>query len=153
MSKQSFDISQAATPNLARRLAVIFYDLFLLAAVILAAVAIITMPLGMIFDQHLNGQHPLFQLYVLLIIVWFYAYFWVKGGQTLGMRAWRIKVVNQQGGNINLKQAIMRILISWLSTASFGFGFLASLWDKDNHTWHDTLSHTYLVMLEKDETK
>jgi len=145
------DIQQAISANLARRFGAIIYDLVILFAFLLFSIGIITIPLGMIFEYHLSGENIFFRLYLLLIIIWFYAYFWIKGGQTLGMRAWRIKVVTLEGRPLTLQQALIRFFSSWLSTASIGIGFLTSLWDQNQQTWHDHLSQTRLVIVEKSE--
>lgn len=53
---------------------------------------------------------------VLMLYVWglFFVGFWVKGGQTLGMRAWRLRVQNEDGSSIHVRQAIVRVCFSLL---------------------------------------
>ncbi len=76
-----------------------------------------------------------------------YAYFafsWVKGRQTLGMKALKIQVVQENGQNMTHAQALLRFVLAFFSFASFGLGFLYQLVDKNNLTFHDKFSHTRL---------
>lgn len=142
-------LDQATRPSLLRRLAALFYDIWLIAALWLigsTADAFIRTALGGAAGQ---GQHWLLQLYMALAPVIFYIGFWTHGGQTLGMRAWRIRLVNEAGGNISIRQGIMRCLAAVLSLLPLGLGFIWVLFDRDGAAWHDRLSHTWLVMTEK----
>lgn len=74
---------------------------------------------------------------------------WRRGGQTLGMRPWRLKVVADDGTQANRAQLWKRYAAATLSLAAAGLGFLWSLIDAESRTWHDRLSGTRLVRLEK----
>lgn len=86
---------------------------------------------------------------LLLLIEMFYWYFWCKDGQTLGMRAWRLRVRGNDGGPIRLEAAVLRGLCAPLSLALAGLGYFWCLWDKEGKTWHDRLSGTEVVVLPK----
>jgi uncharacterized RDD family membrane protein YckC len=125
-----------------RRLASILYDLLLLLALMALATTAITLPLGMPEGHWLI----LFQILVFeLIPLLFFTGFWSRGGQTLGMRAWRIKLVRQDGGEIGWNDAFRRHLAGLLSCLSLGIGFLWVLIDRDGLAWHDRLSRTRLI--------
>ena len=145
------DIANAQRPGLLRRLAAIFYDCLLLVALLTLADALVVLPLGMMFD--IDGStlaaHSLFRLYLLLVIIGFFCGFWLRGGQTLGMRAWRIMLVRSDGADVRLRDALLRLAAATLSWAALGLGFLWSLLDRDGLTWHDRLSGTRLVLLKK----
>jgi uncharacterized RDD family membrane protein YckC len=79
----------------------------------------------------------------------FFVGFWVKGGQTLGMQAWRIKLVTQDGGDVSPARALLRALLATLSAACLGLGYAWSLVDRDKRYWHDMLSGTRLILLPK----
>jgi uncharacterized RDD family membrane protein YckC len=148
----SVDLTQARTPALWRRLAAILYDLFLLTALLVLAAAFVVLPLGLGFGIEVDTlrHHPLFRLYLFgLVPAVFFCGFWTRGGQTLGMRAWRIRVVNAEGNPLTLGAALLRLSTSLLSWAILGGGFLWSLVDKEGLAWHDRLSDTRLVMLER----
>lgn len=143
---QAPDLSQAASPGLLRRFVAMFYDAFLLAAVLLVASFVAVA---------INGGEPippgnlLLTAYFVVVAFLFFAWFWIHGGQTLGMRAWRFKVLKDDGQPLTWTDTLKRFLLSIVSLLPFGLGFLWSLLDSDNRAWHDKLSHTRLVMLEK----
>ncbi|CAM4310524.1 RDD family protein [Pseudoalteromonas ostreae] len=79
----------------------------------------------------------------------FFAYFWTKSGQTIGMRAWRLKVQTRNGDLISWSQAIIRSM-----TALLGLGNLVVLVDfKNKRALQDYLSKTEVVALTKEENK
>lgn len=149
MTQHAIDIEHAATPSLPRRLAAILYDTVLVIAVCIAGFAIVYIPMAQISGSTDIGGNPLFTLYLGLLAVSFHLWFWTHGGQTLGMRAWRIRVINDQGEAPSLQQALLRYAVACLSLAAFGIGFLWSLFDEQGRTWHDILSGTRLVLTEK----
>ena len=120
----------AAAPSLARlprRLAAIVYDGLLLIGVLIVASAL---ALGLVavllggeavrLHNPLTGN-PFFQTYLLLICFFFYGGFWTHGGQTLGMRAWRLRVQRRDGRGIGWWQALLRFLIGslWLAPVAY----------------------------------
>lgn len=97
-----------------------------------------------------NG--PLFQLGWYLSIAIFYYFFWRKSGQTVGMRAWRLKVVNENGGIPSPMQCIIRIALAPFSLLLFGLGYLWCIVDKNGEAVHDKLSGTHVVVTAKQTT-
>jgi uncharacterized RDD family membrane protein YckC len=147
MSPQSTDLPRC---TLLRRLAAILYDSLLLGAVLLLA-SLLALPL--LGDEPSRAALLLFRIYLVLMLFIFYAWFWTHGGQTLGMRAWRIRLQNRGGGPITLWQALLRFLVAALSWLACGLGFLWSLFDREQLTWHDRYSMSELVVLPKDQAK
>jgi uncharacterized RDD family membrane protein YckC len=127
-----------------RRLAAASYDALVVAALWFIATAM-AMPLtrGAITPDHTLAE-LIYRLYILAVGFLFFGGFWVRNGQTLGMLAWRVKVVQAGGAKITWTQALIRYLVAYLSWAALGLGFWWSLWDKDRKTWHDRLSKTEL---------
>lgn len=70
---------------------------------------------------------------------------WRRGGQTLGMRPWRLRVVDDHGAAASARALWLRYAVATLSLAAAGLGFLWSLIDRERRTWHDIASHTRLV--------
>lgn len=142
----SNDLTEAVAPGLLRRLGAIFYDGLLLTALVFVATATITLPFG-----NPSGTWLLiFQLFVFEIIpLLFFAGFWVWGGQTLGMRAWRLKVVRLDGNPVAWGDALKRHFAAILSLLIVGLGFIWIVFDRDKMAWHDRLSQTRLVIVEK----
>jgi uncharacterized RDD family membrane protein YckC len=121
------------------------YDGMLLVALMTVATALITLPLGMPHGIY----RMLFQLFVFgFIPLSFFSGFWIYGGQTIGMRAWRFKVVTDQGDRLRWGDALKRYLAALLSWLLIGLGFLWVFLDPEKLAWHDRLSKTRLVMVE-----
>jgi len=86
---------------------------------------------------------------LVLVGLVFFGYFWTKSGQTIGMRAWRLKVQTSQGSLISWPQAIIRSI-----SALLGLGNLVVLVDfKNKKALQDYLSKTEVVTLTKEENK
>lgn len=132
-------------PGLIRRLAAMLYDGLLLTALLFVATAIITLPLG-----YPSGVMLLvFQVFIFgLIPLIFFTGFWIRGGQTLGMRAWRLRLVRMDGEEIGWRDALKRHLAALLSILVFGLGFIWILVDPEKLAWHDRLSKTRLLLIE-----
>jgi uncharacterized RDD family membrane protein YckC len=87
----------------------------------------------------------LFRLFLLFQAAMFFAGFWVYGGQTLGMRAWRIRVETLAGSPPGWRAALLRFAAALLSVAALGAGFWWALADPERRTWHDRVSGTRVV--------
>ena len=129
--------------NLFRRLASIFYD-----GVLVVAIVIITSFPYFSFDiQENNLLKVTKQIYYYLITQYFFVWFWVNSAATLGMKSWKIKIVDINGNNISYKKAIVRFNASILSISIFGLGFLISIFRKDKKCLHDIISRTQLIKI------
>jgi uncharacterized RDD family membrane protein YckC len=131
--------------GLFRRLMAMLYDLLLLFSLLLFATASALLVTRGTLDYH----HPLFRTYLFLVCFMFYAWFWTHGGQTLGMRAWRLRVQRLDGRPITLWQALLRFLSAIPSWAVFGLGYLWLLIDKKHMALHDRISESVIVRLPK----
>ncbi|MFC3551507.1 RDD family protein [Lysobacter cavernae] len=75
---------------------------------------------------------------------------WHRGGQTLGMRPWRLRVVASQGASTPTWHALsIRYAVGTLSLLLGGLGFWWAWLDRDRLTWHDRASGTRMVRLPK----
>ena len=139
--------SDTPSPGLLRRLGAMAYDALLLLALL--------MLLSYPYVWLTGGVRPgllvktLYQLYLLAIGFFFYAGFWTHGGQTLGMRTWRMKLVRSDGGPITWAVALKRFGYALLSLLCLGMGFLWAIFDQDKLAWHDRWSGTRLVLLPR----
>jgi len=134
--------------GLIRRLAAIVYDAILLFGVVFLA-GVLIQPLTKV----ISPDNPFFTLYFFAVVFAFFGGFWTHGGQTLGMRAWRVRVQRPGGQPITWGQAALRYLVAILSWVALGLGFLWSLIDREKRTWHDLVSKTVLVVLPKEKKK
>jgi uncharacterized RDD family membrane protein YckC len=138
---------EMTAPGLARRLAAIIYDALLLGGLLLIAGA--PLPLVPESVQKLWWVRLTIQGYLLACCFLFFGWFWVHGGQTLGMRAWRIRVVQVDGQNVCWSRAALRFVTAMLSWAALGLGFVWVIIDPAGMAWHDRLSKTRLLLLPK----
>ena len=75
----------------------------------------------------------------------FFAYFWLKQGQTLGMLAWRLKLQTLDGRPLRPRAVIYRFLGALLSFATLGLGYFWILFDPARRSWADHFSGTLMV--------
>ena len=133
--------------GLMRRLMAIIYDLFLLIALLFIATAI-----AMAFNQG-NAIEPgqaLYPLYVaclLIISFCFYGWFWTHGGQTLGMKTWKMRLQQNNARSITWPLAFIRFTTAMISWSAAGLGFLWSLFHPQRRTWHDIASNCVVIDL------
>ncbi len=153
MTKQQAAISeqvllQAVQPaSLLRRLGAILYDALILFSIIfLGAQWFPLIPETM--QAHWLVMFSK-QLYILGLCFLFFGWFWTHSGQTIGMRAWRLRVVTEDGQTITWAQALMRFISAALSWVAIGLGYLWSVFEVEKRTWHDMASNTRLVILPK----
>jgi uncharacterized RDD family membrane protein YckC len=85
---------------------------------------------------------------LLLVALMFFAGFWTHGGQTLGMRAWRLKLISIGGDPVNWKQALWRFAAAIPSVSAFGLGLFWLLLTGSVMP-HDRLSGTRLSCWRK----
>ena len=135
------------------------YDTLLVLPVIMATVALSMGVRTLLYsaadgDIQQTALHPqLVQSIALLAVIIFFSLFWLRSGQTLGMQAWRIKLVSFDGGPVTTRQAITRCLGASASALCLGLGYLWCLFDPNRRYWHDYISGTELILLPKREGK
>lgn len=138
---------ESPVPGFLRRLGAMFYDGLLLAALLF----LLSYP----YVWLTGGERPgtlvriAYQLYLFAICFLYFAGSWVRGGQTLGLRTWRMQLVRQDGGPVGWSVAARRFAWAWLSLLCLGLGFLWVMYDRDKLAWHDRWSGTRLVRLPK----
>ena len=95
--------------------------------------------------------YPIFVVLVFGLSYLYFSWFWTHGGQSLGMKTWRIKLQNDGQTNsdqsIGWKTASIRFISALFSWGVFGLGFVWSVFDKKNRCWHDISSKTVLIDL------
>jgi uncharacterized RDD family membrane protein YckC len=138
-------------PGLLRRLAATLYDSLLLVALLMVATALL-LPLtgGEAIDPHRDpALEWAYRALLLLLIAGFYGVSWTRGGQTLGMASWRLRVLREDGGTLTWADTVRRLAAAALSWLALGLGWLWLLVDPARRTWHDRLSRTRVVLVEK----
>lgn len=117
------------------------YDGLLLLGLWMIATAIVIVPLG----HGIEPGTPGFRLYLLIVAWAYFAISWRRGGQTLGMKAWRIRLLAEPAP-ISWGQATLRFAVALLSLGCLGLGFVWSLFHPRRATWHDLATATRLVV-------
>lgn len=128
-------------PSLLRHLAAIFYDLLLLSALLFFSTALLLPFNG---GEAFTSRQIFYPIYLLCVSYFFYGWFWTHGGQTLGLKAWKLKAVSNNGNPITWRQAFIRFVVSIVSWGCLGLGFLWVFFNKGRLSWHDMASKTAL---------
>jgi uncharacterized RDD family membrane protein YckC len=129
-----------------RRLAALCYDLLLLTALAFSfTLLVVAVRLGVPVPPGTWW----FATSLLALATVFFCGFWVHGGQTLGMRAWRIRVVRGDGGALTWARAAARFALGLVAAAPAGLGLWWSFLDADKRGWHDRWTSTRVVRAPK----
>lgn len=147
------DTNSTLAPALPRRLASMAYDTFLVLPLIMLSVA-----LGLGLKSIVTGgatdasgasvlDISLVRFLSIATVITFFSAFWLKSGQTLGMQAWRIKLVSSDGKKLSIMQCVIRCLGAVFSAGCLGLGYWWCIVDPHRRYWHDYLSRTELVLL------
>ncbi len=161
-------------PNLLKRLLVAIYDGLLILATIFFATAL-TLPFTK--GEVAEGNKIYMTIYLLTVIYLFLGWFWTHGGQTLGMRAWKQRLVqidNDQA--VTWKQSFIRFITALPAWLLFIIGLILSikteiaesitnipgwvfavtgffwvLFNNQNNNWRDKLSGTKIILTNNEK--
>jgi uncharacterized RDD family membrane protein YckC len=139
-----------ATPaSLRVRLAAAAYDLLPLIGLWFVAAVLALAVTGGALDTHTPAGKVLVQGFALALSAAYFVVSWSRGGQTIGMRAWRLRVFAADGNRVSWSHAILRFFVALVSLAALGAGFWWALVDAQGRTWHDMAARTRAVRLPK----
>lgn len=136
-----------SNPTLFRRLAALFYD-----ALLLISLFMIGSLLALCFTHGtpIPPNNPYYQGFLFLITFAFFVGFWCFGGQTGGMRAWRLQLVTAAHGHTpSFFRASVRFILAIMTQACGGIGWFWILVDPEGQTLYDRLTGTRLFYSEK----
>lgn len=125
-----------------RRIAALVYDALILVGVFLIFTTATWAVRG---GREIPPGTPWFQAALLAVAAAFFGWFWTHGGQTVGMLAWKIRVVRADGGPLRWRDALARFAAAIVALAPLGLGLLWALVDPERLAWHDRLSGTRIV--------
>lgn len=141
-----------------RRLAALVYDTLLLMAISMGYYGLAVLINVLIqgapeTGQKINWGHWSFVIFTgwIALLSYFYCYFWRKSGQTLGMRAWRMKLIGLDANPVNNEQCLIRCVTAPFSLFFLGAGYFWRWLDPKKLTLHDRLSKTQVILLPKDK--
>jgi len=153
----------APTPSLWRRLCCWFYEGTLLFGVVFIS--------GYLFGALSQTRHAMdnrlgLQAFIFLVFGIYFTWFWHKG-QTLAMKTWHLRLLDNQGQPLSQARALARYLLSWIwvlppllagklaqwsALQTLGlcavwvvFWALSSRFQADRQYWHDVWAGTRLV--------
>jgi len=124
-----------------RQLAAFIYDIFpILGILLVTSLIIILVRKG----AEVEPNTLWFQLLLSAEVFLYYTYSWKNGGQTLGMRAWKIKI-QPNGHDSSWWLLSIRFFAGVLSTACLGLGIWWQYIDVKNRSWMDLVSQSRVV--------
>ena len=141
------DQSTATAAGLGARLIAGVYDLLPLLGIWFLAGAIALGLSGGALDAHQELRKLLTQAFVLAFTAAYFVISWTRGGQTIGMRAWRLRVTRADGTRVTWARALLRFGIALISLGLLGIGFFWALLDSRKRTWHDLAAGTAVERL------
>jgi len=134
-----------------RRFGAMFYDLLLVVALLMVVTALLLPFTGgeAITYDRFGALEYAYRALLLAVTVGFFGLFWTRRGQTLGMMAWRLKVVREDGSLLTWADTLKRLAGALVSWAALGIGYFWIWVDRDRLAWHDRWSRTRVVVLPK----
>lgn len=101
-----------------RRFAAIVYDVLAVVAIVMVVGLLAQMATGgHLFDEHGQMLTWWYQPLQGLVVGAYFLLSWTRGGQTLGMRPWRIRVTDASGAPVNWKRGLVRLIVAALPLA------------------------------------
>jgi len=127
---------------LPRRLLVMLYDAVILLGLLMLASAV-ALPFGDVNKVALRDFW--FTFWLLFVCFAYLGGCWRYGGMTVGMRAWKVRLISSNEPIISWPMCLLRFLVGLVSLSVLGLGILWALVDQKNRTWYDRAAHTLLI--------
>lgn len=127
-----------AAPLRFRGAAMLYDSLF-----VFAIWALSTLPAVWFLDRPLSG--PIYQAVLALELYLYFALFWIYQGQTIGMRAWHLRL--QSTAEFSWFAALKRILAAASGLGILGIGYFWMWFSAESKTWPDLVSNSQIVRL------
>jgi uncharacterized RDD family membrane protein YckC len=144
--------SMSSTPaSLWLRIAAGIYDLFPLLALWMATsgLALLAVHGDVDLAHPTLGWRLVLRAALFAVTAAYFVVSWARGGQTIGMRAWRLRVVDGDGNALTWPRALLRFVVACVSLLALGGGFVWCLFDRRKRGWHDLAARSLLVRLQK----
>lgn len=128
--------------SLLRRLCAIFYDTLIILAIILIGTAcLILLNKG----QAISPGNIYYQWFLIILIASYFIGFWVNGSQTIGMKAWNLRVLNSEMQRLNFWLALLRFVTAGIFLCLGGIGLFWCLFNKRRESLYDKCCGTRLM--------
>lgn len=129
-------------PGIGRRLACLLYEGLVIFAILLIG---FWLPQALLAGLGLQLAPRLLWIHIGLLLLFYFSWFWLHGGQTLPMKTWKLRLISANGRPLRPMQAVLRYLAAWPSILFFGIGILWSLADREGRYLHDRIAGTRIV--------
>ncbi len=106
------ELKELPSPHFWRRVFCGLYEQLVLLGVIAFTFLLPNLGLGVLFGISLPSWLTFLYLYGVLGI--YFVWYWTKSGQTLAMQTWRVRLIRENGDNLNRRQAIWRYVFGSL---------------------------------------
>ena len=151
-----------------RRLLALVYDLLIVVAIVMVVGLLCQLATGgQLIHTGATTVIPVwYQALQGLVVAAYFISSWRRGGQTLGMRPWRIRVTRDDGGTPSLQQTVIRVLVAaaplvllmlepviglrmtlWTVLIVWACWFAVGLFDPRRRALHDLAVHTEIRLL------
>jgi uncharacterized RDD family membrane protein YckC len=152
-----------------RRLLALLYDLLIVVAIVMVVGLLCQLATGgKLIRTGATVAVPIwYQALQGAVVAAYFISSWRRGGQTLGMRPWRIRVTRDDGGRPTLQQALIRALVAaaplvllllepviglrttlWTLLAAWAGWFAVALFDPRRRALHDLAAGTEIRRLD-----
>jgi uncharacterized RDD family membrane protein YckC len=132
-------------PKIGRRLLSMLYEGLVVFSILLIG---FLLPQVVLSGFGMNFTGKLLWLHVLVLLMLYFLWCWLNGGQTLPMKTWKLRISSQDGSRLRPIQALLRYLAAWPSILFFGAGLFWAFFDKDKQFFHDRIAGTWIVSTE-----
>jgi uncharacterized RDD family membrane protein YckC len=132
---------------LGRRLCSLIYEVLVILAL---GIFLFVLPLAVLsgLTQHSPGP-ALLWLYLFCLLGIYFIWCWLRAGQTLAMKTWRLRVIDAQTGrSLRPLQAVVRYGMGWICWPT-GLALLWSFLDPDKQFLHDRIAGSRIILLPK----
>ncbi len=132
-----------------RRFIALIYDVIIVASIIFVGTFIAIMLVSAIWgkqamEEGLLYENNLFRVYLFSLWFGYYAVSWMRGGQTLGMKPWRMYVLDNKKNYIDFKQSLLRF-----SSGFLGLGLFLIPFHKEKKALQDIVSSSQTLVKNK----
>jgi uncharacterized RDD family membrane protein YckC len=132
-------------PKIGRRLLSMLYEGLVVFSILLIG---FLLPQVVLSGFGMNFTGKLLWLHVLVLLMLYFLWCWLNGGQTLPMKTWKLRISSQDGSRLRPIQALLRYLAAWPSILFFGAGLFWAFFDKDKQFFHDRIAGTWIISTE-----
>lgn len=92
---------------------------------------------------------PALQILLLVVVGIYFVWQWSRGGQTLPMKTWRVRLITTNGRPLTVRHATCRYVLAVAGMLLGGVSFAWAFVDRDRQFLHDRLAGTKIVVSDE----